>query len=237
VLFRRPRSLHPFANLRRPSQPGRCPLCRDAEAELELLGCPECRSTAHRDCLHELGNPTCPTLGCGYTYPLLGKTRESPRRWAERRRGRIREARRGLREAMFTAWAEQSRGFLVPFFSFSLFAYVLSLGQWINLRPLDAALLVGFLAACTLRVYMGLLKQRERETEDVQRRIQRRHRRWLAALESASNLELSESAPSAETPVGPFEPSSLSPFPSSAWYPQSPPSDWGPQPPIPGSLA
>ena len=139
---------------------------------------------------------------------------------------------------MFTAWREQSRSFLVPFFSFALVSYVLSLGQWINLRPLDAALLVGFLGSCTARVYLGMLKQRERECEDVQRRIQRRHRRWLTALESASSLELNDSSPpslasstSAATPC-----SSLESFPSSAWWPQSPPSEWSRLPPHPGAL-
>jgi len=187
----------------------------------------------------------CPTLGCGYHYPLPGKTRESPRHWALRRRARIRECRQELREAMFTSWSEQSRSFLVPFFSFALVSYVLSLGQWINLRPLDAALLVGFLGACTLRVYLGMLRQRERETEDVQRRIQRRHKRWLAAIESASNLELGESSSPAMsssasslggTPPSQLMPSTLQPLPSSAWYPQSPPSEWGHEPPLPGAL-
>ncbi|MEZ6187654.1 MAG: hypothetical protein R3F62_21920 [Planctomycetota bacterium] len=239
MLFRRTHSAHPLAGLKHASHPGRCPLCRDQDAELELLSCPECRSTAHRACLHELGNPVCPTLGCGYHYPLPGKARESPRHWALRRRARLRAARRELRVAMFNAWRVQSRSFLVPFFSFSLLAYVLSLGQWINMRPLDAALLIGLIAACTLRVYLYLINVREGETEDVRRRIQRRHRRWQASIEDASNLELGSSTPFlAATPAPASGAPALSePLPSSAWWPQSLGSDWGHEPPLSSDLS
>jgi hypothetical protein len=52
------------------SQIADCPLCREDVSKEDFL-CSSCQTIVHRECLDEMSDGECPTLGCAKSYKIL----------------------------------------------------------------------------------------------------------------------------------------------------------------------